>query len=105
VFYFQAKPIFRPNLFLSVPLEMILQTNDKIDFALKHSENSEILCVNLFRINNEKKIAAADAIYQACSRLHCLLNVVSATLNSSLIVSCITVTRRIAVQKCYIAVS
>lgn len=41
---------------------MMLQTNDKINFTLKHSENSEILCANLFRINNEMKIAAADAI-------------------------------------------
>jgi hypothetical protein len=41
---------------------MILQTNDKINFALKHFENSRILCCNLFTINNEMKIAAADAI-------------------------------------------
>ena len=53
--------IFRPNLFLSVPLETILQTNDKINFALIHSENSEIIYANLFRINNEMKIAAANA--------------------------------------------
>jgi len=54
--------IFRPNLFPSVPSETILQINEKINFALKHFENSEILCCNLFRINNEMKIAAADAI-------------------------------------------
>jgi hypothetical protein len=41
---------------------MILQTNDKINFALKHSENPESLRVNLFRINNEMKITAANAI-------------------------------------------
>jgi hypothetical protein len=41
---------------------MILQTNDKINFVLKHFENSEILCCNLFRINTEIKIAAAGTV-------------------------------------------
>jgi len=56
--------LFPGQINFSLPLEVILQTNDKINFTLKRSENSEILCVNLFRINNEMKIAAVDVISQ-----------------------------------------